>query len=285
MLTCAAAGRKEVPPAEKCSALRRTSPDLRASGAKFTCKISNKCKELLLDSCGKPCEIRWMHSKNLTPAFAYLRVSSKGQINGHGFDRQEDTIATFARETAFVIIDIFRDAFTGTEADRPEFNRMVATILGNGVRTILVESLDRLARDVMVQSLLLAKLAQHGITLINCVTGEDVTASMSDDPMRKALIQIQSVFSELEKSRLVSKLRRAREAKKQETGKCEGRKAFGDKPGEREIVEQMQSLRRRRAGKRMSFAKIAVELNRLCVPTRTGASWHTTTVKNILARA
>ena len=63
---------------------------------------------------------------------------------------------------------------------------------------------------MICQSLLLSKLAQHGIILINCVTGEDVTAAMSDDPMRKALIQIQSVFSKLEKSRLVSKLRRQR---------------------------------------------------------------------------
>ena len=39
-----------------------------------------------------------MHSKNLTPAFASLRVSGKGQINGHGFDRQEDTIKRFAGE-------------------------------------------------------------------------------------------------------------------------------------------------------------------------------------------
>lgn len=161
-----------------------------------------------------------MQPKYTTPAFAYLRVSSKGQVRGHGFDRQSETIARFAGENGYAVADTFRDAFTGTEADRPEFNRMVATILGNGVQTILVESLDRLARDVMVQSLLLAKLAQHGITLINCVTGEDVTASMSEDPMRKALIQIQSVFSELEKSRLVGKLRRAREAKKAQTGKC-----------------------------------------------------------------
>lgn len=178
----------------------------------------------------------------------------------------------------------YRDAFTGTEADRLQFNEMVAAILGNGVRTILVESLDRLARDVMVQSLLLAKLAQHQITLINCVTGEDVTASMSDDPMRKALIQIQSVFSELEKSRLVSKLRRARNAKKEATGKCEGRKAFGDKLGEAEIVELMRSLRRLKNGKRMSYARIAAALNDQGLPTRTGAVWHTTTVKNILLR-
>lgn len=225
-----------------------------------------------------------MATKTLVPFFSYLRVSSQGQVKGHGFERQEETISRFARENGYEVKEVFRDAFTGTEADRPEFNRMVATILGNGVRTILVESLDRLARDVMVQSLLLAKLAQHGITLINCVTGEDVTASMSEDPMRKALIQIQSVFSELEKSRLVSKLRRAREAKKQATGKCEGRKAFGEKEGEGEVIEMMRSLRRKRDGQRMSFARIAEELNARKVPTRTGAPWHTTTVQNILKR-
>ncbi len=225
-----------------------------------------------------------MRAKNTIPVFAYLRVSSTGQVKGHGFQRQAETIETFASENGYTIIETFRDAFTGTEADRPEFNRMVAAILGNGVRTILVESLDRLARDVMVQSLLLAKLAQNGITLINCCTGEDVTAAMSEDPMRRALIQIQSVFSELEKCRLVAKMRRAREAKKEANGKCEGRKAFGEKEGEGEVIELMRSLRRKREGQRMSFAKIAEELNARQVPTRTGARWHTTTVQNILSR-
>jgi len=225
-----------------------------------------------------------MAHNNSVAAFAYLRVSSNGQIKGHGFDRQNETVKEFAKQNAYSIKETFRDVFTGTEADRPEFNRMVATILENGVRTILVESLDRVARDVMVQSLLLAKLAQHGIALVNCGTGEDVTAAMSGDPMRKALVQIQSVFSELEKSRLVSKLRRARQKKKEATGKCEGRKAFGEKPGEKEICERMRSLRRMRNGKRLSFARIAETLNEQCVPTRTGARWQTTTVRNILSR-
>jgi len=225
-----------------------------------------------------------MPSNTPVPAFAYLRVSSTGQVKGHGFQRQEETISRFSAENGYTVTEIFRDAFTGTDADRPEFNRMVAAILHNGVRTILVESLDRLARDVMIQSLLLAKLAQHAITLINCVTGEDVTASMSEDPMRKALIQIQSVFSELEKSRLVSKLQRARKAKKEATGRCEGRKAYGEREGESEVMELMRSLRGVRGGKHMSFAKIAQELNARQAPSRTGARWHTTTVRNILSR-
>ena len=223
-------------------------------------------------------------NNDFIPAFAYLRVSSKGQVHGHGFDRQLETIARFGSECGYVVTETFRDAFTGTEADRPEFNRMVSVILGNGVNTILVESLDRLARDVMVQSLLLAKLAQHGIKIINCCTGEDVTAAMSEDPMRRALIQIQSVFSELEKSRLVSKLRRARDAKKEQTGRCEGRKPYGEREGEAETMILMRSLRRNADGAQLSFARIAAELNARHVATRTGARWHTTTVKNILTR-
>lgn len=226
-----------------------------------------------------------MAQKNLTPAFAYLRVSSKGQINGHGFDRQTETVTRFAREERYEVKECFRDAHSGTEADRPEFNRMVALMLGNGVRTVLVESLDRLARDVMVQSILLAKLAQHGITLRSCVTGDDVTADMEKDPTRKAMIQIQSVFSELEKSLLVAKLRRARAAKRQETGRCEGRKPFGERAGEAEVIRLMKSLRRARSGRRMSFAKIAAELNSRSIPTRTGAKWFTTTVRQILTRS
>ena len=163
---------------------------------------------------------------------------------------------------------------------------MIVRILSNGVRTVLVESLDRLARDVMVQSLLLAKLAQHGITLINSITGEDVTAAMADDPMRKALIQIQGVFSELEKSRLVGKLRQSRESMKVTNGKCEGRKAFGEvDPEEQATLKLMKSLRRKRKGQKpLSYAKIAQELNSQGIQTRTGAQWHTTTVQNILKR-
>ena len=80
-----------------------------------------------------------MKRHDAVPVFGYLRISSKGQVRGHGFDRQEETISRFARENGYSLETVFRDAFTGTEADRPEFNRMVATILANGVRTILVE--------------------------------------------------------------------------------------------------------------------------------------------------
>ena len=47
------------------------------------------------------------------------------------------------------------------------------------------------------------------------------------DPIRKAMIQVQAVFSELEKRRLVLKLKKARDAASDGLGRrCEGRKGL-----------------------------------------------------------
>jgi hypothetical protein len=46
-----------------------------------------------------------------------------------------------------------------TEAgNRPAWVEMLATILDNGVRTIIIEKLDRLARDLIVQEHIIADL-------------------------------------------------------------------------------------------------------------------------------
>jgi site-specific DNA recombinase len=205
---------------------------------------------------------------------AYLRVSGRGQVNGHGYDRQEETIRLFAKHNGYYVLDVYRDAHTGTESDRPAFVEMLASLGETGARTVIIESLDRLARDLMVQTRLLSDLVSRGITLISASTGEDVTAAVQQDPMRGAMVQVQGVFAELDKKLLVRKLRKSREAKRALTGRCEGRKPFGARPGEAEILERIFELRRGRGSRpRLSFAKIAALLNAEGVPTRGGGAW------------
>ena len=186
---------------------------------------------------------------------------------------------------AYEVRDIFRDAYTGTDADRPEFNLMCERILKNGVRTILIEDLSRLARDLTVQQLLLAKLADLGISLIVANTGQDVTNDVAENPMLKAMVQIAGVFAELEKANLVGKLRHARDAKAADLGKCEGAKFYGEvDAAEKATVALMRDLRRKRSGKRLGFAGIAAALNAQGIKPRRGAKWYATTVSNILNR-
>ena len=99
-------------------------------------------------------------AKKTTQAFAYLRVSSQKQTEGHGYDRQLKTITAYAKRNGYDVVGVYRDAHTGTEADRPGFQDMVASF--NGISTVIIESLDRFARDLAVQIALLAALDTRG---------------------------------------------------------------------------------------------------------------------------
>jgi site-specific DNA recombinase len=216
-------------------------------------------------------------------AFGYVRVSGVGQVKGHGPKRQREDIGEYARQHGIEIAGWYEDSHTGTEADRPQFVAMLGAMMGNGVKVVLVESLDRFARDLLIQSTLLAKLAAEGLTLIAANTGEDVTAAMQDDPMRKAMVQIQGVFAELDKNLTVRKLRKAREAIREKEGVCEGRKPYGHYAGEMRVLELMYQLRRKpRGGERMPVARIAETLNVRGYRNRSGGLWTEAHVRKVL---
>jgi DNA invertase Pin-like site-specific DNA recombinase len=221
-----------------------------------------------------------------TKAVAYLRVSGRGQVDGHGFDRQRDTIAAWAKRHGVRLVNEYREDVSGTkeETDRPVFQTMLADLLANGCRTIVVESLDRFARDLGVQLQLLAYLKAKGVRLVSAITGDDVTAAMDDDPMRRAMVQVQGTFAELEKNLLVRKLRKAREQQRVEQGRCEGRKPYGTRPGEADGLALIRQLRGKGRKAKASFAAIARELNTRHIATRTGRPWQPSTVGGIVAR-
>jgi DNA invertase Pin-like site-specific DNA recombinase len=226
--------------------------------------------------------------QEMIKAFAYCRVSGLGQVQGSGFDRQLDTIEKYAKSAGYEIGQVFKEQISGTtdETDRPEFSAMVTSILSNGCRTIIVESLDRLAREYRIQESLLIYLASKGITLIAANTAENVTAAISEDPMRKALIQIQGIFAELDKSLLVRKLRKARDKKRKDTGRCEGPQPYGSLPGEEEILKRVRYMRRRSKGqaKPMTYQAIADTLNGEGIKTRQGKDWTAALIFNILKK-
>lgn len=217
-------------------------------------------------------------------AFAYLRVSGKGQLKGDGFDRQETEIRGYAIKNGFEIVTVFKEkAVSGIkgEADRPAFQKMVAEILKNGVRTVIIEGLDRLAREYRIQETLLIYLASKNIDLISARTKENVTEAVMSDPMRKALVQVQGIFSELEKNQLVIKLRSARDRIRVSTGKCEGRKGYAERKPE--IITAIKKLRKKRKGQpRPSFAEVARQLNKQGLTSITGKPFNSSRVAGIV---
>ncbi len=220
--------------------------------------------------------------------FFYLRVSTSKQLEGTSFGRQEAACQAYAKKAGYEVAGVFREDVSGTkdEVERPAFQEMMGSILGNGVNVVVVESLDRLARTVRVQDTLLIYLASKRVELISARTEENVTQATQADPLKKALVQIQGVFAELEKEQLVRRLRKGREAVRKERGRCEGRKTYGQTPEEQKVIQRIRAMRRtRRNGTPgMSLQAICDRLNGEGVRTRLGKHWTPGQVWTILHR-
>lgn len=222
----------------------------------------------------------------LKRSYAYLRVSGQWQLSGHGFDRQLDQIKEYCRKNRYTLEGIFEEQVSGTgdDSDRPKWQEMVASAIENEVKTILVESLDRLAREYVIQEQLLIYLASKNIDLVIANTGENLTRAMVDDPMKKALVQMQGIFAELDKSLLVKELRHARDRVRKEKGRCEGQKPYGYTQEEKEILKEARYMRRKtwkEPKQRRTYREIAENLNERGVKTRQGREWTTSSVYNI----
>ena len=203
-----------------------------------------------------------------TKAFGYLRVSGKGQLKGDGLTRQHLAIMGYAKAHDINVVKMYREeGITGTmEASaRPAWAETLVALHSNGVKIIIVERLDRLARDLMAQEVAIADLQKHGFTLVSVLEPD----LMATDPTRILMRQLMGAVSQYDKSMIVAKLRGARQRKKAATGSCEGKKSYGFYPGEQATLTRMQELR---AGG-MAFDRIAAQLNAEGLPNRAGGQW------------
>ena len=216
----------------------------------------------------------------MTKAFAYLRVSGKGQVDGDGFTRQAAAIKAYAATHDIKIVKTFREeGVSGTTEleNRPALLELLEALAANGTKLVLIEKLDRLARDLMVQETIIGDLRKREYELIS-VTEPDL---LQHDPSRVLMRQVFGAIAQYEKAMIVAKLRGARERVKAKAGRCEGRKPYGFYEGEGATLERIQQLRTEGIG----FDRIAERLNTEGHKARTGKRWHGLVVNRIVSRA
>lgn len=162
----------------------------------------------------------------MTKAVAYMRTSSAAGVGGDrdSEPRQRAAITAFAADGGYEIAeaDFFYDkAVKGADpvTSRPGFAAMLERIAGNGVRTIIVESPDRFARDLAVQLAGHDYLKKLGVVLIPASAPDYFT---EDTPTAVLVRQVLGAIAEFEKASLVAKLQAAKNRKRQRTGKKVG---------------------------------------------------------------
>lgn len=213
---------------------------------------------------------------------SYIRVSSKGQVEGDGPERQRLACSRFAEQHGLQMVGEFFEAYTGSSESRPEFARMLAAIAAEPgkVKAVVVERMDRLARDLMASEFLLRDLRKAGVQLFVTDQGQLIDVASNDvDPTRILIRQVLGAMAQWEKASLVKKLRAA-QLRAEKEGRFCGRKSYGSKPEEVEGLRQLAEWGRQG----YSVPDISDMMNARGYPTRTGVPWSRHTVKDILAR-
>jgi DNA invertase Pin-like site-specific DNA recombinase len=218
-----------------------------------------------------------MSRKEMTKAITYFRTSSETNVGADKdtLKRQREAVTKYAAAAGYTIIAEYSDdGVKGADPvdQRPGFAAMMQHIAGNGVRTIIVETASRFARDLIVQETGWRYLKDAGITL---VAADSPEAFLDETPTAVMIRQILGSVSQFEKAMLVAKLKGARDRKKAATGKCGGRKSYAERSPE--LVAAAKKLARYPVnGRKRSLREVAAELE---------AQGHTTNGKRYAATA
>jgi len=218
--------------------------------------------------------------RNRVKAVGYVRTSSATNVGADKDSerRQRHAIERFAKSAGYEIVEWFNDpAVSGADPieTRPGFAALLNRIEGNGVRVVLVEDASRFARDLVAQELGVVALIKLGMRVLTA-TGDDLTST--NDPMKVAMRQIAGAFSQLEKARLVAKLKAAREQKREKHGKCEGRKSYA------EAMPDTVALARQLYAEGLSYRKISAALAERGHTTGSGKPHVASAVQKMLGR-
>jgi DNA invertase Pin-like site-specific DNA recombinase len=221
----------------------------------------------------------------LLPAYGYMRTSSSTNVgvDKDSEERQRHAIESYAKARGYDVVDWYYDAAVrGADpvADRPGFGAMLAAITGDGVRTILIESPDRFARDLAVQLAGHDHLKRLGVALVPTSAPDHFT---EDTPTAILVRQVLGAIAQFDKATLVAKLKAARDRKRARTGKCGGRRSHIE--ARPDVVALARQLRRKRPkGGQRSLREIAAELERAGHLNERGARYSAASVQHMLAQ-
>ena len=215
-------------------------------------------------------------------AVIYARYSSHNQRDV-SIDQQVKADREFADRLGLKIIDVYADrALTGTNDNRPEFQRMIEDSKKHAFGFVIVYSLDRFARDRYDSVVYKRQLKENGVRVLSAME------NISDDPTGVLLESMLEGLAEYYSKELSSKIRRGLNDnaskcmvasylpfgyRKGEDGK------FAIEPQEAEVVREIFS----RVLHNENLADIARDLNERGIKTKHKSQWNKSSFGKLLS--
>lgn len=147
----------------------------------------------------------------LAMIYGYARVSTKGQAkDGNSIEAQHKALQENGAQK------IYTDSFTGTKANRPEFDKLLKEIKSGDI--LIVTKLDRFARSLT-----------HGSELVNDLINKGVKVNilnigiMDKTPSSKLIRNIFFSFAEFERDMIVERTQEGKTIARQDPNFKEGR--------------------------------------------------------------
>lgn len=206
-------------------------------------------------------------------AVGYVRVSTADQAEaGHSLDAQRQRIAAYCEARGWQLVEVYADEGRSAMKDRPEFERMKAEVLADGVSHVVALKLDRLGRRAKDLLDLYDSLERKGVALV-CIEDSIDTSTPSGRLMRTVLAAV----AEFERDTISERTRIGLEAAR----------AKGVRLGKRSTLPAATIRRiRRHRSEGLSYRAVAALLNDDGVATgQGGAQWHASTVRAALLAA
>lgn len=211
----------------------------------------------------------------------YCRYSSHAQREV-SIEQQIHACREFADRVGIEIVHVYEDhARSGTNDQRPAFQKMISESAGMDYQYVIVYSLDRFARDRYDSAVYKRQLRQNGKKVLSA------TENISDDPTGILLEAMLEALAEYYSKELAQKIRRGME---DNASRCmvTGSIPYGYRkgpdgryevdPAQAEIVKEIYG----RILKGEKLIRIAEDLNRRGLRTKKGARWGRSSFNKLL---
>ncbi len=189
----------------------------------------------------------------------------------------------FGKENGYRV-KIFQEWRPGEKRERligPRFVELIQTLATRETDVVIVSALHAISKDLFVQDLVVWALKRRGVEVIPINPRRHLEMGYSQHDSAHLL----DILDKFDTEMRLQPAKHARTALRAEQGKVEGRKAYGERDGEQQVLNRMKELRK----DGLSFAAIAAELQREGFQPRGSkakrpTAWQPRTINRILLR-